>query len=110
MTQIVDLRLVAIVFQEFNILVRLRLAGLISQAAKLGAQGVPSFRSFSFEELKEATDDFDSSRFLALELCRKMAKTEGDVYNFGFILLESLIGPVPTTKRRGLSSQRNGII
>ncbi|CAE6100797.1 unnamed protein product [Arabidopsis arenosa] len=39
-------------------------ARLISQTAKLGAQGVPSCRSFSFEELKEATDDFDSSRFL----------------------------------------------
>ncbi|XP_020876332.1 probable inactive leucine-rich repeat receptor-like protein kinase At3g03770 isoform X1 [Arabidopsis lyrata subsp. lyrata] len=39
-------------------------ARLISQTTKLGAQGVPSCRSFSFEELKEATDDFDSSRFL----------------------------------------------
>nr|VDC78762.1 unnamed protein product [Brassica rapa] len=39
-------------------------ARLISQTAKLSAQGVPSCRSFSFEELKEATDDFDSSRFL----------------------------------------------
>ncbi|KAL0709499.1 hypothetical protein Bca4012_016477 [Brassica carinata] len=39
-------------------------ARLISQAAKLSAQGVPSCRSFSFEDLKEATDDFDSSRFL----------------------------------------------
>ncbi|CAA7031431.1 unnamed protein product [Microthlaspi erraticum] len=39
-------------------------ARLISQTAKLGAQGVPSCRSFSYEELKEATDDFDSSRFL----------------------------------------------
>lgn len=27
-----------------------------------------------------------------------MAKREDDVYNFGFILLESLIGPLPTTK------------
>jgi hypothetical protein len=33
-----------------------------------------------------------------LRLCRKKAKREDDVYNFGFILLESLIGPVPTTK------------
>ncbi|KAG2334122.1 hypothetical protein Bca52824_005302 [Brassica carinata] len=39
-------------------------ARLISQTAKLSAQGVPSCRSFSFEDLKEATDDFDSSRFL----------------------------------------------
>ncbi|CAH8314049.1 unnamed protein product [Eruca vesicaria subsp. sativa] len=39
-------------------------ARLISQTAKLSAQGVPSCRSFSFEEIKEATDDFDSSRFL----------------------------------------------
>lgn len=27
-----------------------------------------------------------------------MAKREDDVYNFGFILLESLIGPLPTAK------------
>lgn len=59
-----DFCLLAIVFQEFTILVRFRLAGLISQTAKLGAQGVPSCRSFSFEELKEATDNFASSRFL----------------------------------------------
>ncbi|KAJ4908396.1 Leucine-rich repeat protein kinase family protein [Raphanus sativus] len=39
-------------------------ARLISQTTKLNAQGVPSCRSFSFEELKEATDDFSSSRFL----------------------------------------------
>ncbi|KAF8118080.1 hypothetical protein N665_0006s0080 [Sinapis alba] len=39
-------------------------ARLVSQTAKLSAQGVPSCRSFSFEEVKEATDDFDSSRFL----------------------------------------------
>ena len=40
------------------------LAGLISQTAKLVAQGVPSCRSFSFEELKEATEGFHASRFL----------------------------------------------
>ncbi|KAL0887934.1 hypothetical protein Bca101_011917 [Brassica carinata] len=39
-------------------------ARLISQTAKLVAQGVPSCRSFSFEELKEATDGFHSSRLL----------------------------------------------
>ena len=27
-----------------------------------------------------------------------VAKREDDVYNFGFILLESLVGPLPTTK------------
>ena len=56
--------LLLIIFHEFNVLARYGLAGLISQTAKLAAQGVPSCRSFSFEELKEATDDFDSSRFL----------------------------------------------
>ncbi|KAG7985863.1 hypothetical protein I3843_03G048900 [Carya illinoinensis] len=39
-------------------------ARLISQASKLGTQGAPVYRLFTFEELKEATNGFDSSRFL----------------------------------------------
>lgn len=35
--------------------------GLISQAAKLGAQGTPLCRMFSLEELYEATNNFDTS-------------------------------------------------
>ncbi|XVF54663.1 hypothetical protein PTKIN_Ptkin05aG0199100 [Pterospermum kingtungense] len=36
----------------------------ISEAAKLGAQGLPACRSFTLEELKEATKNFDNSAFL----------------------------------------------
>ncbi|KAB1211772.1 hypothetical protein CJ030_MR6G025619 [Morella rubra] len=39
-------------------------ARFISQAAKLGTQGAPVCRLFAFEELKEATNGFDSARFL----------------------------------------------
>ncbi|XP_010524265.1 PREDICTED: probable inactive leucine-rich repeat receptor-like protein kinase At3g03770 isoform X2 [Tarenaya hassleriana] len=39
-------------------------ARLISQTTQLGAQGAPACRSFSFEELKEATNNFNSSGFL----------------------------------------------
>lgn len=38
--------------------------GFISQAAKLGTQGAPVCRLFAFEELKEATNGFESARFL----------------------------------------------
>lgn len=39
-------------------------SGLISQAAKLGQQGIPTYRLFTVEELKEATNNFDQSAFL----------------------------------------------
>lgn len=38
--------------------------GLISQAAKLGTQGNPVYRSFSLEELKDGTNNFDSLSFM----------------------------------------------
>ncbi|KAJ6801264.1 putative inactive leucine-rich repeat receptor-like protein kinase isoform X2 [Iris pallida] len=39
-------------------------ARYISQTMKLGALGVPSYRSFSLEELEAATNNFESSSFL----------------------------------------------
>eukprot|EP00257_Ricinus_communis_P019202 XP_015578122.1 probable inactive leucine-rich repeat receptor-like protein kinase At3g03770 [Ricinus communis] len=39
-------------------------ARFISQTAKLGTQGAPVHRVFSFEELTEATNNFDSSTFM----------------------------------------------
>ncbi|XWS60288.1 hypothetical protein CRYUN_Cryun07bG0023600 [Craigia yunnanensis] len=39
-------------------------ARYISEAAKLGAQGLPACRSFTLEELKEATNNFDNSALL----------------------------------------------
>ncbi|XP_057507141.1 probable inactive leucine-rich repeat receptor-like protein kinase At3g03770 [Actinidia eriantha] len=39
-------------------------ARYISQAMKLGALGIPAYRTFSFEELEQATDNFDTSTFL----------------------------------------------
>ncbi|KAF5730938.1 Leucine-rich repeat protein kinase family protein isoform 2 [Tripterygium wilfordii] len=39
-------------------------ARFISQAAKLGTQGLPACRPFTLEELKEATNNFDNSAFI----------------------------------------------
>ncbi|PIA54073.1 hypothetical protein AQUCO_00900565v1 [Aquilegia coerulea] len=39
-------------------------ARYISQTMRLGALGLPSYRSFSLEELEQATNNFDSSSFL----------------------------------------------
>ncbi|XP_043701392.1 probable inactive leucine-rich repeat receptor-like protein kinase At3g03770 isoform X2 [Telopea speciosissima] len=39
-------------------------ARYISQTMKLGALGLPAYRTFSLEELEEATDNFDSSTFM----------------------------------------------
>lgn len=42
----------------------LNLKGYISQTMKLGALGIPSYRSFSVEELEAATNNFEPSRFM----------------------------------------------
>ncbi|KAF5732207.1 inactive leucine-rich repeat receptor-like protein kinase [Tripterygium wilfordii] len=39
-------------------------ARFISQAAKLGIQGLPACRPFALEELKEATNNFDNSAYI----------------------------------------------
>ncbi|KAG7952057.1 hypothetical protein I3843_12G040000 [Carya illinoinensis] len=46
-------------------------ATFISEAAKLGMQGLPACRSFSLDELKEATNNFDSSAFMGEGSCGK---------------------------------------
>lgn len=38
--------------------------GYITQAMKLGSLSVPSYRTFSLEELEEATNNFDTSTFV----------------------------------------------
>lgn len=38
--------------------------GYISQSMKLGALGLPSYRTFSLDELEEATNNFDTSTFM----------------------------------------------
>lgn len=42
----------------------LNLKGYISQTMKLGALGIPSYRSFSVEELEAATNNFELSSFM----------------------------------------------
>lgn len=46
--------------------------GFVSEAAKLGMQGLPACRSFSLDELKEATNNFDGSAFMGEGSCGKV--------------------------------------
>jgi hypothetical protein len=46
--------------------------GFVSEAAKLGMQGLPVCRSFTLEELKEATNNFDNSAFMGEGSCGKV--------------------------------------
>ena len=47
-----------------NVGVLILFSGFISESAKLGAQGTPVHRSFTFDELKEATNSFDKSSLM----------------------------------------------
>ena len=38
--------------------------GFVSEAAKFGTSSLPVCRSYTFEELKEATNNFDNSAFM----------------------------------------------
>ena len=49
--------------------------GYISQTMKLGALGLPAYRTFSLEELEYATNNFESSAFMG-------EGSQGQVINF----------------------------
>ncbi|OVA15411.1 Protein kinase domain [Macleaya cordata] len=63
-------------------------ARFISQAAKLGTQGVPTYRLFSIEELKEATNNFDQSTFLGEGSIGKIYK--GKLENGTYVAIRCL--------------------
>ncbi|KAG6716192.1 hypothetical protein I3842_04G035000 [Carya illinoinensis] len=63
-------------------------SGLISQAAKLGTQSALVHRLFAFEELKEATNGFDSSRCLGEGSMGKLYS--GRLENGTFVAIRSL--------------------
>lgn len=47
-------------------------AGYISQAVKLGAQVLPTYRVFSLEELREATRNFERASYIGEGLIGKV--------------------------------------
>ncbi|KAK7302227.1 hypothetical protein RJT34_13111 [Clitoria ternatea] len=49
-------------------------ARYVSEAAKLGKEDLPACRSFSLEELKEATSNFDKSTFIGENIYGKLYK------------------------------------
>jgi hypothetical protein len=72
--------------------------GYISQTVKLGALGIPSYRSFSLVELEAATDNFENSYLIGQdslgEVPRHFALVRSDsepllhlVYHLLFILV-----------------------
>ncbi|PON61360.1 Tyrosine-protein kinase [Parasponia andersonii] len=63
-------------------------ARLISQAAKLGTQGTPVCRLFSYEELREATNNFEKSIFLGEGFTGKLYK--GNLENGTCVAIRSL--------------------
>ncbi|KAL5864463.1 hypothetical protein ACOSQ3_001977 [Xanthoceras sorbifolium] len=63
-------------------------ARLISQVVKLGTQSAPLYRSFSLDELKEATNNFDSSLFMGEGSKGKLYK--GRLENGTYVAIRSL--------------------
>ncbi|RZC69990.1 hypothetical protein C5167_033104 [Papaver somniferum] len=63
-------------------------ARVISQAAKLGQQGIPTYRLFTVEELKEATNNFDQSAFLGEGSIGKLYK--GKLENGNYVAVRCL--------------------
>ncbi|GLT54715.1 hypothetical protein SLA2020_278930 [Shorea laevis] len=63
-------------------------ARFISQAAKLGTQGAQVCRLFSYEELKEVTNEFDSSMFLGEGSMGKLYR--GRLENGTYVAVRSL--------------------
>ncbi|XAR51981.1 Non-specific serine/threonine protein kinase [Bertholletia excelsa] len=63
-------------------------ARLISQAAKLGTQGVPAYKSFTLKEIEEATDNFNKSMFLGEGSLGKLYK--GTLENGTLVVIRSL--------------------
>ncbi|KAM1130036.1 hypothetical protein ACFX2I_044768 [Malus domestica] len=63
-------------------------ARFVSQAAKLDTHGAPESRIFSLEQLKEATDNFDSSMFLGEGSMGKLYK--GKLENGTYVAIRSL--------------------
>lgn len=47
-------------------------SGYVSETAKLGREDLPLCRSYSLEELKEATNNFDNSTFMGENLYGKV--------------------------------------
>ncbi|KAI4388745.1 hypothetical protein MLD38_001049 [Melastoma candidum] len=62
---------------------------LITEAAKLGNQGPPSYRLFRLEELKEATKNFDPSALLGEGSIGKLYK--GRLENGTYVVIRSLV-------------------
>lgn len=56
--------------------------GFVSEAAKLGMQGLPVCRSFTLEELEEATNNFDNSAFLGEGSCGKVPSKTSIRYTY----------------------------
>ncbi|KAI0492705.1 hypothetical protein KFK09_026981 [Dendrobium nobile] len=64
-------------------------ARFVSQAMKLGAQVLPTYRAFSLEDLKEATKNFESSSYIGEGTAGKLYK--GRLENGTFVAIRCLV-------------------
>ncbi|KAE9455571.1 hypothetical protein C3L33_12556, partial [Rhododendron williamsianum] len=79
------------------------LTGYISETMKLGALGLPPYRTFSLEELKEATSNFSSLNFIG-------EGSQGKVYK-GILTDGTLVAirSLKMRKKHGIQSYRHQI-
>ncbi|KAL5080604.1 hypothetical protein RYX36_009025 [Vicia faba] len=58
---------------------------------------IPKLSDYGMSIIKEDIEKFETKSEKKLKSCQR-TKTDNDVYNFGFILLESLVGPITCDK------------
>lgn len=71
--------------------------GLKTKNVLLDEHCIPKLSDYGMSIIKEDIEKFETKSEKKSKLCQR-TKMDNDVYNFGFILLESLVGPITCDK------------